>query len=170
MMKKQDLSQIDTNSEPVVNIQAEIKSEDNQKIPILDNFVPAGFPSPTQGIHSESIDLNRELVKHPVATFFARVSGDSMVNSGISDGDLIVVDKSLEPHDGSIAVCYLDGEFTLKTISIRETGVYLVPSNPQFKEIKVDEEANFQVWGIVTYVIKDVSSKNIVHRRAKAGL
>lgn len=127
------------------------------EIPILDEMVPAGFPSPIQGIAQESIDLNRELINHPASTFCAKVTGNSMIDSGISDGDLLIIDKSLDPHDGSIAVCFVDGEFTLKTISIRKDGVFLVPSNPKFREIKVNEESNFQVWGIVTYVVKAVT-------------
>ena len=80
-----------------------------------------------------------------------------MIDSGICDGDLLIIDKSLDPHDGAIAVCFVDGEFTLKRIAIRHDGVYLVPANPKFKEIKVSEESNFQVWGIVTYIIKATS-------------
>ena len=126
----------------------------NIELPILENNIPAGFPSPTQGMAQEYIDLNKELIEHPTSTFYARVTGNSMIDSGISDGDLLIIDKSLEPRNGEIAVCFIDGEFTLKRISIRENGIYLVPSNPAFKEIKIDEDCNFQVWGIVTYIIK----------------
>lgn len=144
--------------QPTAEILAAIDTEQSLELPMLDNFIPAGFPSPTQGIQSDGIDLNRELIRHPSSTFCARVTGNSMIDSGISDGDIIIVDKSLDPHDGAIAVCYLDGEFTLKRIAIRETGVWLVPANPKFPEIWVNDEANFQVWGIVTYIIKQASA------------
>ena len=129
------------------------------ELPLLDGLIPAGFPSPLQGVAQEGIDLNRELINHPSSTFCARVTGNSMIDCGISDGDLLLVDKSLDPHDGAIAVCFIDGEFTLKRISIRHDGVYLVPANPAFKEIKVEEESNFQVWGIVTFIIKAATAK-----------
>lgn len=130
---------------------------DETAVPILDGLVPAGFPSPLEGVAKETIDLNKELINHPASTFCARVSGNSMIDSGINDGDLLLIDKSLDARDGAIAVCFIDGEFTLKRISVREDGVFLVPANPDFKEIKVCEDSNFQVWGIVTYVIKNAS-------------
>lgn len=133
-----------------------IISEGELSVPVLDGMVPAGFPSPLQGMAQESIDLNRELISHPASTFCARVSGNSMIDSGINDGDLLLIDKSVDVRDGAIAVCFIDGEFTLKRISIRGDGVYLVPSNPDYPEIRVNEEANFQVWGIVTYVVKSM--------------
>ena len=134
-----------------------IAESSNMELPILDGLIPAGFPSPLQGIAQDYIDLNRELISHPSSTFCARVTGNSMIDSGICDGDLLIIDKSLDPHDVAIAVCFVDGEFTLKRIAIRHDGVYLVPANPKFKEIKVSEESNFQVWGIVTYIIKATS-------------
>ncbi|MEI7824289.1 MAG: translesion error-prone DNA polymerase V autoproteolytic subunit, partial [Chlorobiaceae bacterium] len=90
---------------------------------------------------------------HPAATFYARVKGDSMVDAGIHDGDLLVIDKALEPKEGAIAVCYLDGEFTVKRLSVREEGVYLMPANAEFKPIRITEDNDFLVWGIVAYVI-----------------
>lgn len=128
-----------------------------EPIPALDSAIPAGFPSPAEGLPSDSIDLNRELISHPSSTFCARVTGDSMIESGISDGDILIIDKSLEARNGSIAVCFYDGEFTLKRISIKSDGLYLEPSNPRYTTIKVTEDANFNVWGIVTYVIKSIS-------------
>ena len=118
------------------------------------------------------IDLNRELVKNPAATFFGRVKGDSMTGAGIEDGDLIVIDKSLEASEGDIAVCFLDGEFTLKRIHIEKTGrklggkggaeedvLWLVPENPKYRKIKVTADQHFMVWGVVTYSIKDVRKR-----------
>lgn len=118
--------------------------------------VAAGFPSPAQEIPAQGIDLNRELIRHPATTFCARVSGNSMRDCYIEDGDLLVIDRSLLPHDGSIAVCFIDGEFTLKRIAVRREGLYLMPANEAYRPIHVTEDSNFQVWGVVTYVIKSV--------------
>ncbi|MBC7125405.1 MAG: translesion error-prone DNA polymerase V autoproteolytic subunit [Bacteroidales bacterium] len=115
--------------------------------------IKAGFPSPAQDYIDIAFDLNKELVKNPSSTFYGRVRGDSMVDEGINDGDILVIDKSLPPTDGRKAVCYIDGEFTLKTIRIKKDGIYLMPANPAYKPIKVTEENDFVVWGIVTYVI-----------------
>lgn len=115
--------------------------------------IKAGFPSPAQDYIDLAFDLNKELVKNPSSTFYGRVRGDSMVDEGINDGDILVIDKSLPPADGRKAVCYIDGEFTLKTIRIKKDGIYLMPANPAYKPIKVNEENDFVVWGIVTFVI-----------------
>lgn len=101
-------------------------------------------------------DLNRELIKNPVATFYGRVKGWSMKDAGVSDGDLLIIDKSLPYKDGAMAVCFLNGEFTLKYIQMKEDGLYLVPANEEFKPIKIKEEDQFTVWGIVTNIIKKV--------------
>ena len=122
----------------------------------LEEAVPAGFPSPAQDHMDEGIDLNRELIKHPASTFCARVAGDSMCDCGIDDGDLLIIDKAVTPREGSVAVCFVDGEFTLKRISLRHDGIWLVPANPQYPELHVTEESNFQIWGIVVYVVKSV--------------
>ncbi|MBZ4219554.1 MAG: translesion error-prone DNA polymerase V autoproteolytic subunit [Chlorobium sp.] len=123
------------------------------ELPLSGTAIAAGFPSPAEEYVEIALDLNKELIKHPAATFYARVKGDSMVDAGIQDGDLLVIDKALEPKEGSIAVCYLDGEFTVKRLSVREEGVYLMPANAEFKPIKITEENDFLVWGIVAYVI-----------------
>ena len=122
----------------------------------LGEAVPAGFPSPAQDYVDEGIDLNKELIRHPASTFCARVAGDSMRDCGIDDGDLLIIDKALSPREGSIAVCFVDGEFTLKRISIHHDGVWLVPANPQYPALHVTEGSNFQVWGIVSYVVKSM--------------
>lgn len=116
--------------------------------------ISAGFPSPALDFIELSIDLNRHLVKHPSATFFGRVQGDSMRNAGIDDGDLLVIDKSIEPGDGKIAVCYLDGEFTLKRIRKKGPAVWLVSENEKYPPIPIEAHNELQIWGIVTYVIK----------------
>ncbi len=123
------------------------------ELPLAGTAIAAGFPSPAEEYIEIALDLNKELIKHPAATFYARVKGNSMVDAGIQDGDLLVIDKALEAKEGSIAVCYLDGEFTVKRLSVREEGVYLLPANAEFKPIKITEENDFLVWGIVAYVI-----------------
>lgn len=123
-------------------------------LPIADEGIRAGFPSPAQDYMQLAIDLNNELVQHPASTFYGRVVGDSMIDAHVYDGDLLVIDKSLEPQDGDMAVCFVDGEFTLKYIKIESDAVYLVPANPEFPSIKVTEDNEFTVWGIVTYTIR----------------
>ena len=123
-------------------------------LPLAENGIVAGFPSPADDFFEVSIDLNKELIKHPSATFYGRVEGDSMRDEGIEDGDLLVIDRSLEPSDGKIAVCFIDGEFTVKKIKIEKDAVWLMPANPDYKPVKVTAENEFIIWGIVTYVIK----------------
>jgi DNA polymerase V len=118
------------------------------------NHIKAGFPSPAEDFMDAGIDLNQVLIKHPAATFLGRVSGDSMKDLGISDGDIVVIDKSLEVQDGKIVVCYIDGEFTMKTIKLEKDFCWLMPANENYKPIKVTADNDFIVWGVVTYVIK----------------
>ncbi len=122
----------------------------------FENRVQAGFPSPAQSEYADSIDLNKALITNPAATFCARVIGDSMVDVGINEGDLLIIDRSLAPHDGSIAVCFIDGEFTVKRLSVRSDGVFLTPANATFPEMKVSEDNDFMVWGVVSHIIKKV--------------
>jgi DNA polymerase V len=121
---------------------------------LLVNHIKAGFPSPAEDFMDAGIDLNQVLIKHPAATFLGRVSGDSMKDLGISDGDIVVIDKSLEVQDGKIVVCYIDGEFTMKTIKLEKDFCWLMPANENYKPIKVTADNDFIVWGVVTYVIK----------------
>ena len=132
------------------------QSNGSMEIPLSEERVAAGFPSPADDYASTKLDLNRELIKNPASTFYARVSGLSMVDEGINDGDLLVIDKSLEPHDGSLAVCYIDGEFTLKRFERHDGYGLLMPANREFRPIKVTGENDFIIWGIVTYIIKKV--------------
>ena len=125
-------------------------------LPLTETGIHAGFPSPAEDFGDLSIDLNRELIKNPSATFYARVKGSSMVDAGIHDGDLIIIDKSLEPADGKIAVCFIDGEFTVKRIKIDRDCCWLMPANDDFKPIRVTEENDFLVWGIVVHVIRSL--------------
>jgi len=124
------------------------------EIPLVDENIKAGFPSPASDFLDLSIDLNKELIKHPNATFYGRVKGDSMKNAGISEGDLLVIDKSLEPVNGKIAVCFIDGEFTVKRIKIAKNACWLMPENDDYKPIKVTEDNDFIIWGIVIHLIK----------------
>lgn len=123
-------------------------------IPFSSQLVSAGFPSPADDFLDLSIDLNKELIEHPSSTFCARVKGDSMKDEGIDDGDLLVIDKSLEPENNKVAVCFIDGEFTVKRIKIEKDSCWLVPANKNYKPIKVTEANDFIVWGIVIHVIK----------------
>ena len=118
--------------------------------------IHAGFPSPAEDYAEPVLDLNRYVIKNQASTFYARITGDSMVGVGIQDGDIVVIDKSLEPANDQIAVCFIDGEFTLKRIHLENGRLFLMPHNPAFPPIEITEENNFQVWGIVTYVIKKV--------------
>lgn len=133
-----------------------VSTETALELPYMEGGVKAGFPSPADDFLDLSIDLNAELIRNPPSTFFCRVKGDSMQDMGINDGDLLVVDRSIEPTNGKVAVCYIDGEFTLKTIKIEKDCVWLVPANAKYKPIKVTADNEFVVWGIVTYSIKQV--------------
>jgi len=115
--------------------------------------VPAGFPSPADEYLEPKLNLNELLIKHPSATFFVRVQGDSMIGAGIFNGDILIVDRALEPKNGDIAVCVIDGEFTVKRLVIIDDKLFLAPENGQYEPIKVTEFQDFRVWGIVTYVI-----------------
>lgn len=126
------------------------------EIPLSSERVAAGFPSPAEEFTTQGLDLNRKLIKNPASTFYARVSGLSMVDEGINDGDLLVIDKSIEPYDGCLAVCFIDGEFTLKRFEKYDGYGLLVPANKEFKAIKVTADNDFCIWGIVTYLIKKV--------------
>ena len=130
-------------------------SEDTT-IPFIDSGISAGFPSPAEDFEEQGIDLNKELIRHKEATFFGRVKGNSMIDAGLNDGDLLVIDKSLEPANGKIAVCFIDGEFTVKRIKIEKDIVWLIAENKNYAPIKVTSENDFIIWGIVTAVIKKV--------------
>lgn len=124
------------------------------ELPYVKEGISAGFPSPVDDFIDTAIDLNHELIKHPSSTFFGRVRGDSMKDLGIHNGDLLVIDKSLEPASGKVAVCYVDGEFTVKSLKIEKDNIWLLPANNSYKPILVTKENDFMIWGIVTNVIK----------------
>ncbi|MCK9304491.1 MAG: translesion error-prone DNA polymerase V autoproteolytic subunit [Bacteroidales bacterium] len=120
------------------------------------NPVHAGFPSPADDFLDNKLDLNRALVKNPSSTFYARVSGESMVDDGVDDGDILIVDKSVSFYEGCLAVCVIDSEFTLKRVKIEKDGISLIPANKNFKAIKIKEGNDFRIWGVVRYIIKKV--------------
>ena len=122
----------------------------------FDTGISAGFPSPAEDFKEQRLSLDRALIKNKEATFFARVSGQSMIGAGLDDNDLLVIDRSLQPANNKIAVCFLDGEFTVKRLKVDRDGVWLKPENPNYPIIKITEENDFIIWGIVTNVIKKV--------------
>lgn len=122
----------------------------------FDTGISAGFPSPAEDFKQERLSLDNELIKNKEATFFARVSGQSMIDAGLSDNDLLVIDRSLSPAHNKIAVCFLDGEFTVKRLKVEKDEVWLQPENKNYQPIKITEENDFVIWGIVTNVIKKV--------------
>ena len=123
---------------------------------LINTGISAGFPSPAGDYKQERISLDKELIKNQEATFFARVSGESMINAGLEDGDLIVIDRSIEPTNNKIAVCFIDGEFTVKRLKVDDDCIYLMPENSKYKSIKVTGDNQLIIWGIVTYVVKKV--------------
>ena len=121
-----------------------------------DTGISAGFPAPTEDFSEQRLSLDNELVKNKETTFYARVSGQSMIGAGLDDNDLLVIDRSLEPLNNKIAVCFLDGEFTVKRLKVDKDEVWLKPENPNYPIIKITNENDFIIWGIVTNVIKKV--------------
>lgn len=129
-------------------------SESHLDLLFAEGGICAGFPSPAQDYLELSIDLNTELIRHPAATFFGRVVGNSLEEAGVTEGDILIIDKSLKPQDGNMCVCFLDGDFTLKFIQHTENEIWLIPANKAYTPIKVTEDNNFMIWGVVTYTIK----------------
>lgn len=119
--------------------------------------IKAGFPSPADDYLRDSLDFNRDLIKNPEATFYGRVSGDSMRDAGINEGDIAVIDRSLQPTDGDVIVAYVNEEFTIKYLDLthKEEGyIELRPANPYYSPIRIDSTDNFRVWGVVVWTIK----------------
>jgi DNA polymerase V len=118
-------------------------------------LISCGFPSPADDHLDEAIDLNKEYIKNKSSTFFGRVNGDSMIDAGLDDGDLLVIDKSLKPQDGKIAVCFIDGEFTVKRIKIENGRIWLMAENKNYQSIEITEGNELTIWGIVVHSIKN---------------
>ena len=123
------------------------------QIPLLSDSVSAGFPSPADDYTEENIDLNEHLISNPYSTFFLRVKGDSMINSGIKDNDLIIVDKSLAAKPGNIVIAMVDGEFTIKRLSTKNNELYLKAENNNYPDFNFKNYADIQIWGVVIYSI-----------------
>lgn len=121
--------------------------------PLFLASVSAGLPSPAEDYIEGRLDLNRHLIKHPAATFFVRVAGDSMIGAGIHPGDILVVDRALEPQDSNVVIAIIDGELTVKRISHRHGKLFLVPDNQAYAPLEILEEMEFEIWGVVTSVI-----------------
>ena len=118
--------------------------------------VVAGFPSPADDFKDIPLDLNKKYVHNPSSTFFVRVKGDSMHGAGIDESDLLIVDKSLTAMDGDIAICFLNGEFTVKKLQIKRDRIVLVPANDKYRPIEVPPDSDFLVWGVVRHIIKTI--------------
>lgn len=133
-----------------------LKTQNDMKIPLFEESVPAGFPSPAEDFIEKKMSLDEHLISHPAATYFVRVVGDSMIGAGIFPDDILIVDKSLEPQNNNIVIAALEGEFTVKRIVFRGEEIVLLPENKNYKEIKITKESDFEVWGVVTFVIHGV--------------
>ena len=119
--------------------------------------IKAGFPSPADDYLHDSLDFNRDLIKNPEATFYGRVAGDSMIEAGICDSDIAVIDRSLQPVDGDVIVAFVNGEFTIKYLDLKhkeEGYIELRPANANYLPIRIDADDNFRVWGVVVWTIK----------------
>ena len=123
------------------------------RIPLLNDSVSAGFPSPADDYTEENIDLNEHLISNPFSTFFLRVKGDSMIDAGIKDKDLIIVDKSLIATPGNIIIAMIDGEFTIKRLSIKNDELYLKAENNNYPDFRFKNHIDVQIWGVVIYSI-----------------
>ena len=116
--------------------------------------ISAGFPSPADDFTELSISLDKHLIHNPAATFMAYANGSSMLHAGIHHGDILIIDRSLNARDGDIIIAVLYGEFTLKQLSIIDKTFFLTPKNPQYSPVKILDEMDFEVWGIVSYSIR----------------
>jgi DNA polymerase V len=126
---------------------------DEEYTPKLEGTVAAGFPSPAADYLEKGLNFKELFIRNESSTFFVQVVGSSMTNSGIHDGDILVIDKSLDPCDDSILICYIDGEFTVKRAKKEDDQFFLIPDNPKFKPILVNVGSDFRIWGVVTFVI-----------------
>ncbi|MDY6968429.1 MAG: translesion error-prone DNA polymerase V autoproteolytic subunit [Spirochaetota bacterium] len=128
----------------------------SQRLPLFVTSISAGFPSPADDYIDKSLDLNEYLVRHPAATFFVRVSGDSMINAGIHAGDILIVDRAEEAVNSKIIIAVVNGELTVKRLRIEKEAVYLIPENDAYSPIQITSGMEFEVWGVVTHVIHTI--------------
>ncbi len=125
-------------------------------LPLLSYKVSAGFPSPVEDYVEEPLDLNSHLITHPAATFFVRAIGDSMIDAGIFPNDILIVDRSLKASSGKVIIAMVDGDLTVKRLLIEGARISLIPANAFYRPIGISEGQNFEVWGVVTYVVHQV--------------
>ncbi len=123
---------------------------------LFQSAIEAGFPSPADDVVEQELDLNAFLIKRPAATFFLRVRGDSMIKAGIHEGDILIVDRSLEPGDRKIVIASVNGELTVKRLSLKKQEVFLVAENDAFPAMRITPEQEMKIWGVVTTVIHPV--------------
>ena len=128
------------------------------KVPLFGHTIRAGFPSPADDYVVETLDLNDFLMPCKEASFLLKVKGESMLDAGIHDGDILVVDKSMTATDGRVVIVALDGQFTVKTLEKKRGKIRLIPANPEFAPIEIKDEQELQVWGVVTSVIHQFKS------------
>lgn len=133
-------------------------SQYNNVVPLFNTPLTAGFPSPAESYVERNLNLHDHLVRKPAATFFVRVSGNSMINVGIYNGDLLIVDRSVEPRHRSIVVAVVNGEFTLKRLILRNGKVFLRPENQDFTEIEITDGMQFEIWGVALHNIHDLGN------------
>lgn len=126
------------------------------KIPLYLSKVAAGFPSPAEDYLAEKLDLNEHLIKHPTATFFVRATGNSMINAGIHENDILVVDRSLTPIHGKVVIAAVDGQLTVKRLHKKDQKYMLIPDNPDYLPIEISDDSEVYIWGVVTNVIHAV--------------
>lgn len=129
------------------------ESKKAQKLPMYLAKIAAGFPSPADDFLDKRLDLNEHLVQHPAATFFVRVHGDSMIQAGIHSGDILIVDRALEPADRKIVVAVINGELTVKRLRKRKDKLFLAAENPDYRDLEITTETDFEIWGVVIHVI-----------------
>ena len=134
-----------------------LPSEFKQKLELqMANAIKAGFPSPADDYQHDALDFNRDLIKHPEATFYGRVDGDSMVEAGINDGDIAVIDRSVDASDGDVIVAFVNNEFTIKYLDLshKDDGyIELRPANKKYDPIRIEDTDNFEVWGVVVWTV-----------------
>jgi len=126
------------------------------RFPLFLSRVKAGFPSPADDYIEKKLDLNEHLIAHPSATFFVRVKGDSMINAGIFNGDILIVDRSIEATNNKIVVAVLNGEYTVKRLKKRQGKITLFAENPNFPPIEISDNSDFEIWGVVAHVVHSV--------------
>lgn len=155
-MKNKTFVNLDSNSIKIKSIYSIEKKSKKISIPLLEYSVPAGFPSSAENYLEKALDLNELLIRHPAATFFVRVKGDSMKNAGIFSDDILIVDRALSPSHNKIVIARINDEFTVKRIKIENEKLFLMPDNEEYSPLEITPDMDFEVWGVVKYVIHQV--------------